>query len=43
MPQDKIKEAYEALKDTNLFLDEKDFREQLSSSPKDVFSLFGEK
>lgn len=35
---DKITEAFSAIKSTGLFLDEKDFKEQLSRSPKDVFS-----
>lgn len=35
---DKIKQAYEAVKDTKLFLDESDFRSQIGRSPKDVFN-----
>jgi len=35
---DKITEAFSAIKSTGLFLDEKDFKDQLSKSPKDVFS-----
>jgi len=38
---DKIKEAFSAVKNTGLFLDEKDFRDQITKSPKDVFSAIG--
>ena len=38
---DKITEAFSAIKNTGLFLDEQDFREQLKKSPKDVFGVMG--
>ena len=37
MPVDKIKEAYEAVKNSGYFIDEKDFRETLERSPRDVY------
>jgi predicted GNAT family acetyltransferase len=37
---DKIKDAFEAIKGSDIFLDEQDFREQLTKSPKDVYGLF---
>lgn len=37
---DKIKDAFEAIKSSDIFLDEQDFREQLTKSPKDVYGLF---
>lgn len=40
--QDKIKEAYSAVKSTGLFLDENDFREQIQKAPKDVFSAISD-
>ena len=36
---DPIKDLYNSLKATNLFLDEADFRDQLNKSPKDMFGL----
>lgn len=39
---DKIKDAYEAFKDTQIFIDENDFREQVKKDPKGVFDLFNE-
>jgi len=36
---DKVSEAYKALKGNQLFLDEADFREQVTKSPKDVFNV----
>jgi len=39
---DKIKESYESIKNTDLFLDENHFREQLNKDPKGVFNLFNE-
>lgn len=37
---DKIKDSYNAVKSTGLFVDESDFRTQLKSDPKGVFNLF---
>ncbi|HEX5025721.1 MAG TPA: hypothetical protein VFV68_10630, partial [Agriterribacter sp.] len=37
---DRIKEAYETIKDSQIFLDEKDFRDQLNKNPQEVFELF---
>ena len=39
---DKIKDAFESVKDTEIFIDENDFRNQLKSDPKAVFDLFNE-
>ena len=36
---DPIKELYQALKSTNIFLDEEDLKAQLKASPKDVYRL----
>lgn len=36
---DKVSEAYSVIKGNQLFLDEADFREQLTKSPKDVFNV----
>jgi hypothetical protein len=36
---DPIKDLYNSLKSTKLFLDENDFRQQLSKSPKDIFDV----
>lgn len=36
---DVVKQAFDAIKDSQLFLDEADFREQLSKSPKDVYGV----
>ena len=37
---DKIKEAFEATKSNGIFLDEQDFRDNLTKDPKAVFDLF---
>jgi len=37
---DRIKEAYEAIKSSGIFLDEGDFRDQLTRNSKEVFNLF---
>src|ERR1700741_86377 len=39
---DKIKDAFEAIRDSKLFLDEADFRSQLQKDPRGVFDLFKE-
>jgi len=36
---DPIKDLYSSLKSTKLFLDENDFRQQLSKNPKEVFDV----
>jgi hypothetical protein len=36
---DPIKDLYQSLKTTNLFLDEQDLRDQLSKAPKDVYAI----
>jgi hypothetical protein len=42
MSNDKIKEAYKAVESTGLFIDEADFRQQLTSDSKSVYNLFND-
>ena len=39
MPVDKISEAYKVVKNTNIFIDEADFREQLEKNKSDVYKV----
>lgn len=40
--EDKIKDAFSTIKNTGVFIDEDDFRQQLKANPKEVFDIFNQ-